>query len=333
MDFEYKKKSCTILFIAMKKKSLIVTLLGLIAVSCFIYISFFAYRIRAVSRGSYRDSREYKYHVLVGVTESNADYAKEFYEGTKYICPVFDAAVELLETSPEDIDSLLDYWIEYARFVDADGLILYSGDDTLSSKKLIGLHEKEIPVVIAGECSTGSQQVSHVTSSKYELGKLAFQEIIDGGWKKPVAIVRKNYQSDQPYRIISAIERNMPQQKKIKIHNLVSEEVIDDEVRNVLMQYAQNDSADVIITFTAEETNLIAQTIVDQNITDKLSVIGFSGDKKTLDYIKKGIVSANIYADPWEMGAASAEELFKWKSSGFSNNYRQIVPKIRRGTK
>lgn len=315
----------------MNRKSLIIMLLSLIALSCFIYISFFGYRIRVLSQGTVKDTRQYKNHVLVGVTESNADYAKDFFEGTKYICPIFDAVVELIDVGNISPDSFLDYCSDYAVYSNADGLILYSGNDTLSVKKLTGLSDKEIPVVIAGETGTGSQHVSHVTSSKFELGKLAASEIVRSGWKKPVAIVRKNYRSDESYRIISTIERNLKSGSKIKVHTLYSEEVIDDEVRSLMMNLYQNDSADVIITFTAEETNLVSQTIIDQNLTDKLCVIGFYGDRKTSEYIKKGIVQANIYADPWELGEASAEELLKWKSSGFSNNYRQIVPKIRRG--
>ncbi len=105
---------------------------------------------------------------------------------------VFDGAVEMLE-APVAEDRVLEKWLDYAKFVDADGVILFTMDETFKPKPVLGLHDVEIPVVVAGECNNSENKVCQVTSDKKLLAKLAVQEIEKNGWEKPCALVRNSF--------------------------------------------------------------------------------------------------------------------------------------------
>lgn len=306
-----------------KRKSVIVVLLGLVAFCCFAYILAFAIKIHSLSKVPGEEGRTYQDHIVVIGDDFDGQFHEDFFNGIKFAAGEYDAVAECVGQDNFYSASTMEDWIEYARFVDADGIILVSRKNTLAVDRVMGFHEKEIPVVVAGECVPGGNQISHVTTSKYEMGKLAAEKIRRGGWKKPVAFVQGNSGSDEPFRIISGAERNL-QGMKIRMHMLVSGAVMDDEVRSTLMNLAETNSCDLILCFSSEETNLVAQTLVDQNLTEKMSVIGFYGDDKTKDFLSKGIVAAMISADPWKMGAACVDELYSWKRKHFSNKYRQI---------
>lgn len=310
----------------MNKKNIILLLLSLIIFSCLVYISYFAVKIHHLSVIAEEDNRLYTHHILVGVTDQDSAFTKDFYSGVQYMGSVFDGAVEMLE-APVAEDRVLEKWLDYAKFVDADGVILFTMDETFKPKPVLGLHDVEIPVVVAGECNNSENKVCQVTSDKKLLAKLAVQEIEKNGWEKPCALVRNSFPSDEIYRILSEMNTGY----RIPVHKLYSDDVLDDEIRGLLVNLYKNRQADVLLCFTAEETNLAAQTIVEQNLGDRLSIISFYGNSKTKDYLEKGIVQSMIYIDAWEMGIACAEELFYWKRSGNPGKLRHITPKLAEG--
>lgn len=307
----------------MNRKTLTVILLGFMAFSCFAYILVFAIKIHSLSKVPGEESRSYQDHIVVIGDEFDTQFHEDFFNGIKFTAAENDAIAEYLGQDSFYSASSLEDWIDYARFVDADGIIIVSRKNGLFMDKVMNFHDHEIPVVVAGECSPGGNQISHVTSSKYEMGKLAAEKIRKGGWKKPVAFIRGDLDTDEPYRIVSGAERNL-RGMKIRMHMLVSGDVMDDEVRSSLMNLGETNSADIILCFSSEETNLVAQTIIDQNLTEKMGVMGFYGDEKTKEYLSKGIVVAMISSDPWKMGSICVDELYSWKRRGFSNKYRQI---------
>lgn len=315
----------------MNRKYLIPLLMVLIAISSCVYILFFSYNIKSLSSSAPEDKRQCQYHILIASEDSNSEFMKDFHEGAEYICPVFDAVVELLKPDSESdpVENSLEHWFEYAGLVDADGLIVVSNDGSFEVKRVFGSRSEGIPVVLAGECAPESRQISHIYSNIGEYARLAAVEIHRGGWNKPVALIRKSSKSEIPEKIINLLSEAGI---NVQVIYLNSSDVIDDEVHKVLRSFVKEESADVILCFNAEEVNLVAQMLVDQNLTDQLSLIGFDGDRKTKDYVKKGVVFSNIYSDAWQMGAASAEELFKWRNSGTFNNVRKVEPKVLQGS-
>lgn len=314
----------------MSRKSAIIFLAALIIVSCLFYVLYFAYRVQKISKGDATDRKPYEYHVLVCGINKSSENMTEFFRGAKFVASAFDGIAENLETDRLDKNFSLDKILEYVEYSDADGLIIFSDDESIAAEKIENVHGKEIPVVIAGKCKPESKQVSHIISSNYEISRMISRVILDGKWKNPAVFFRQTATYNKNLRIMAGIEKELTE-KNIKIQKAYLGDVVDDEIRYKLIEWAQNDSADVVVCFSAEESNLVAQTIIDQNLTDKFSVISVFGNNKTKEFHKKGIVSAVIYIDSWEAGAIAASELFNWKKDGFANQYRQLEPKLMAG--
>ena len=306
-------------------------LLALFLLSLIFYVSFFVYKIKRLASPVEVKSNYNQEHILVGVEDSDSDFVKQFFLGVKTVSSAYEATAELLFPETGNKYSSLEEWCQYAQFVGADGLILLSSRDDFFTGELKTVHNQEIPLVLAGECSLKTKLVSHITVSNYQEGKILASEIKKSGSSRPLAILRKNYASDEIYRIISAVDKNLSEGEKISVQSLKSPDVIDDEVRSLLLEIARSKRADLILCYGAEDLNLVSQTIIDLNLADRLSVIGIYGDSKTDEYLEKGIVISVVNADPFSMGVACAEELFSWKIISFANSYRTIDVNLKEG--
>lgn len=295
-------------------------------------MTFFAFRIYRLSVNTENDSKFYDYRILVCGAEKHDEFMADFYSGAKFVATAYNGITEYIDIDHSYEEFSLEKCLDYARFSDADGLIIFSDDESFFAKKIQNVHGKEIPVVVAGECKDEGHQVSRIEVDLDELEKLVAEKIKKGGWKKTAAFVRQpENHASLVTKIIPGIEKKLEGLQKIQMFSIAAEEMADDDIRSILMALAKDNSAGLILCFSEEDTDLTVQTIIEQNLTDKFSVMGFFKSSKNVEFLKKGIISAIIYMDPWEVGAAGVSELFAWKKNGFTNGCRLITPKIIEG--
>lgn len=318
-------------------KNFYIVLLLLISLGNFFLMLFFVGRIYKYSNESEKSSEICSSHLLVGAEYGNPYVVQEFYRGIKKVCEENNAVAELLVPEIETEKESLSEWCEYAEFVCADAILLFSEDDSFKVRPLSDVHGKFIPVIVAGIADPSGAQISTVMTDVFAQAQAAAEEIISNSWKNPLAIFRSNFRSKIPFQIIQEIEKNLSvlsdRTVSVGTYRLFSDDIIYDEVRQILPGFVRDKKVDVILAYSASDINIIAQSIVELNLADRVSVIGFDQNEKTENFIDNGIVRCVAGADPFLMGKNSADEFFEWKKTGLAKQKCFVNAKISGGNR
>ncbi|MBQ5998723.1 MAG: substrate-binding domain-containing protein [Treponema sp.] len=318
-------------------KNFYISLIFLISLGNFVLIVFFVSRIYKYSNESENLSKVCSSHLLVGAEYENSYVVHEFYEGIKNVCEENNAVAELLVPEIETKKMTLSEWCEYAELVCADAIILLSEDDSFKVRSLCDVHGKFIPVIVAGTADLSGAQVCSIMTDISGQARAVAEEIKSNGWKNPIAIFRSNYRSKNPFNLVQETEKNLSvlvdRAFPIGIYRLFSDDIIYDEVRQILPDLVRDKKIDVILAYSASDINIIAQSIAELNLADKVSVIGFDQNEETEKFIDNGIVRTIADTDPFLMGKISAEEFFVWKKTGSAKPKCFVNAKISGGNK
>lgn len=271
---------------------------AIILVICFLYIGFFMHKMVHISSADFGGvEREYKRHVIIGGTREYMSLLDEFALAVKEEAEFYDAKVEVLyPKSVADFRGLND-WAEYARFVCADGLILFCNDGDYSGDFLINVHNKNIPVIVAGPAALDVDFVI-----------VKLREIVSAHkkWRHGIFLTNEDR--------FGLIEQNLFDRANkmldCYLEILKSDESREDVLRSLILDAVLNKKADVIFCMTPEETNLVAQIVIDMNLAGRIDIVGLIGDSGNAEYIEKGIVSASILYDEKSMARNALKFLF-----------------------
>jgi ABC-type sugar transport system substrate-binding protein len=80
-------------------------------------------------------------------------------------------------------------------------------------------------------------------------------------------------------------------------------------------------SLDVIVSLRVEDTMLAAQSLIELNQTNRVSVVSFRESPEIYEYLRKGIVSAVVVVDARQMGRRAIESLVEYLDTGHTNDY------------
>lgn len=311
-------------------------LLFLFFLSCCIFISFSVNRVYRFSVAKPAEENSCSLHVLVGAEDSEPEFMHDFFQGIDSVCSRNDAVAELLQPPVGTEFCTLDEWCSYAEFVCADVLILYSEKSTYKVRPLYDVHGKFIPVIIAGQSDSSGAQICRIANDVKGEAEAAVKEMISGNYKNPVVFRGKNSDSKEYDSLISIAEKEYARLSGSPAEfesRTLSYNVIDDEVRQLLPNLVRSDGTDLVLCYSADEINVVAQIIVDLNLTDKVSVMGFHANAKTEEFLYKGIVYCVVGVEPEEMGRNAAEEFFLWRKNGAAEREIPASVKIIRGNR
>ena len=315
-------------------KNLNALLLFLFFLSCCIFIGFSVNRVYRFSVAEPAEENPSSLHVLVGAEDSEPEFMHRFFLGVDSVCSRNDAVAELLQPPVGTEFCTLDEWCSYAEFVCADILILYSENSAYKVRPLYDVHGKFIPVIIAGQSDPLGAQVCRITNDVKGEAEAAVREMIAGNYRNPAVFRGKSSCAAEYDRLISIAEKEFARlsgaSAEFESHGL-SYTVIDDEVRQLLPNLVRNDGTDIVLCYSADEINVVAQIIVDLNLTDKVSVMGFYANAKTEEFLYKGIVYCVVGVEPQEMGRNAVEEFFTWRKTGSARREIPAAVKIIRG--
>lgn len=282
-----------------KKKKLIFSFGSIILAVFFIYLGFFIHRMVHISDPDFGGpEKEYKYHVLVGGTREYLSLLEDFAEAVEEEAEFYDAKVELLfPNSVADFRGLND-WVEYARFVCADGLILFCNEGEYSGDYLINVHNKKVPVVVSGPAAL---------DSRFVIQKLMDVVLFNENWSKAIFLTNEDRFGVKEKSLLKGAQKLL----NCQLEFLKSDEGREDVLRQLIFDYVLNKKADVIFCLTPEETNLVAQIVIDMNLAGQIDIVGLIGDSGNNEYIEKGIVSASILYDEQSMARDALKILFE----------------------
>lgn len=296
---------------------------------------FFARQIKNTRQVSHTDNQQIEVnHVLIAGTEIDKDMLNKFYEGAHSIAGEYNSVVEKLLPSSLAETKELQSWVDYASYVDADGLILFCDDENTIIKQPVNAYGSTIPVVTLLNNNPDTNQVCFLGTNKYELGKAFASEVFVFEKNTEIKVhnilalvdIEKNVTAVD--RILSSLQEELKSRKGNEIINIYIEHIvnknfsgIDANTRNIIQNAVENYNTELILCFSADETISAAQTLIDLNLTANSSVIGLYENSKTQSYIDKGIIFSVISVDAYSIGIEAMKNLFLWKTKGYTNSY------------
>lgn len=253
------------------------------------------------------------YHIIVTGTYENQRFMQQVYQGANRYSEQFNAVVELYVPGTQAEDVPLQDLLDYASFVNADGVIAFndSPDKLLIEPKRT--NNDTIPLVTTGFYNPNIAQISFIGTSYWELGKKIGDEIVSFIHGKGNAIiVSGDSLSSANYSILlNSI------QEKLRANKSINYTVTDS-----LSSEAAFINTNLIVSISEEETIKVAQRLIEYQ-TDKAkpSLMGFGTNETCQLYLDKGVITELIAVDPDKIGETAMREIFEYRNKGYANSY------------
>lgn len=335
------KSSCLLYFnLAMVQKFqkpselIFVSIFVLLALCFFLFIYYIAFQIHSsLDKNDANNQVKYTSHILFVGPRGDADMFNALFDGANSKAMEYHAVLEKLSPSSVADERGLDTWLNYASYVDADGVIVFSDNESTLIEQPMNTYGSAIPVVSLINTNPESSQVVFLGTNKYEIGKCFAEEIFSYEEKlqKPVktifALVNSEKNVSAADRILSSIQeelfKNKQRQRNVLVKEFSSKGIgpVNDEVRNVILNLMETHGSKLILCFSANDTIMAAQALIDLNATGEIGIIGLYENNETMNYIEKGIVFSVISIDAFSMGMEAMECLFSLINKGHTNNY------------
>lgn len=262
------------------------------------------------------------YHIVITGCYENQLFLSQVYKGAEALSDQYKAVVELYVPSSQAEDVSLQKLLDYASFVNADGVIAYiDSPDTIVTPPRTdeGIN---IPLVTTGQYSSSIPQISFIGISYSELGrKIASETIKVLGPSGNVHFVGNdvtffiNYSS-----LTNSIQNNLKPYSDINIS-------FDPEFD------LENENTDLIVCLSEKDTIRIAQFVSELQTENKPKIIGIGGNETCNLYLEKGIIRELFAVNPERIGEDAIAELFEYRTKGYANSYISADVQITRGTK
>ena len=120
-----------------------------------------------------------KHHVLILGKSEDEEALKEIYKGAETESKSYNCIVELNVPPSLAEGQSLQSLLNFASFVDADGVIAYIGEDNPSCRIPTAFDGREIPLITVSHYDDSIPQVSHIGTNYSELGRKISQESAD----------------------------------------------------------------------------------------------------------------------------------------------------------
>lgn len=307
----------------------------LIPLALFFFVLFFIHHIKdAVQTSNSNNKNIHVNHILIAGTLTDKDMLHKFYEGALVSAPYYNAVVEKLQPSSMADTRDLQTWLDYASYVDADGIIIFSDDESNVIKQPVNAYGSIIPVITLGNNNPDNNQVCFIGTNKYELGKAfageisLFEETAGKKVRNILALVNTDKNITATDRILASMQEEL--QKRIPNNSILihteqissrSSSKIDSAIRSTVKNGVTSYKPELILCFSADDTVITAQTLIDLNLTADTEIIGLYENEKTQIYIDIGIIFSVVSVDAKLIGMQAMENLFSWKADGYANSY------------
>lgn len=267
------------------------------------------------------------YHIVILGTYENQLFLQQIYEGARKYSNRYDAVVELYVPNSKAQDVPLQQLLDYATFVNADGIIAYidSADEVLPN--FYRINDTSIPLVTTGQYASGVKQISFIGNNYWELGNTIGNEAVSVLGKKGMAfIISSEYSSNSTYsNMTNSIQAKLKNYAEIE-YEVVDQEKLFSELGDIIHKvgdYISKEENVIFVCLNEEDTIKTAQILTEKNIlSDKfVNLIGFGNNETCQTYFNKGTITELISLDPISIGEAAVSELFEYRNKGYANSY------------
>ena len=299
-------------------------LICILFVASIIILVILPYQVTRNSNDISESGKSYnRYHILVTGTTENEAFLNRLYKGASSVAKEYDAAVDLLVPESHAEDVSLQSLMDYASFVEADGVIAYINSTKSGIQQPQDLQGDVIPLISVGYYDPDLHQVSFIGTNYSELGQTIAGEIISClQGKGRVLLINTNTQNDPNYSVLMNVVTNMLEQHRniqLRVMDVKSSTVVSIE-SSIKKQIVLSDGIDLIVCLSEENTIRIAQTVTDLNKAGKIGIIGLGESDEAHTYYEKGIITELISMNPEKIGERAMKELFEYKNNGSANS-------------
>jgi len=268
------------------------------------------------------------YHVMVILDKSNQTYDQSFNEGLKQSSEDYKIAVEIVMFEGENVEDEVINNMDLAVYAKADGVIVHAYDNPKIINKIDELMELGIAVITLNEDLPQSDRVSYVGVNRYKIGLEAGEALAKatGGIGKIAVIEQQNYQklSHQQQDIlllgITDALRDYPglslELVRYTKQGLLNAEILATEIAR------NHPEINGIFCTNAENTLGVVQVLVDNNLVNRISLVGYGDDDEILGYIERGkIIESSVVTDYKDIGKEALKVFYEYKTNSYVPSY------------
>ena len=268
---------------------------------------------------TYNDSDTCLYHVIVTGTYENQSFLKELYDGANLLAKSYNALVELHIPDSQADQASLQELLNYASFLNVDGIIAYIDSPDQLPELLHRNGEAEIPLITTGQFSPNLNQVSFIGINNWELGKRLANEsrhFLPRGGNLYIVSGKANTTSSN---LITSLQQE-----------LQNTEIICTIIEEIPFDFDFPANKSVFITLNEDDTIQYAQVLAEQYTDKKCKLIGLGGNEVCQMYLQKGLIEELFSLNPEKIGEKAMRELFEYRNHGYANSYITADVKVNR---
>ncbi|MBQ9538646.1 MAG: substrate-binding domain-containing protein [Treponema sp.] len=272
------------------------------------------------------------HHVLILGESADEDALREIYRGAEAESRSYDCVVELNVPSSLAEDQSLQSMLDFASFVDADGVIAYIGEGVSSVRIPRTTGGREIPLITVSRYDETIPQISHIGTNYSELGKKIAEESVKflNGSGRIIIINTVKSNSANYSNLMASVTGYLDYYNDIDvlITDLDSSTAITD-TSSILARRIRYSEADLLVCLSSEDSIRAAQLVNDLGKSGYVGIIGF-GEGSVLDrYLEIGVITELISIDSQKIGSVALRELFEYIHYGHANSYIAADVKVR----
>lgn len=248
--------------------------------------------------------------------QSGIEYWKSGLKGFEDAAQLFNVTVEYRGAAHYDVHEQTTV-LEQVIAKKPAGIALSAIDPKALNPVIDKAHEQGIPLVLFDSDAPLSKASTYVGTNNMEAGAEAARrmaEFLDGKGETAIITQPRQYNHQERTKgFEQTIKQKYPNMKVAAVLDGKGDELTSKKEAAKILE--KNPSIKGIFTTEANGANGVARAVKAAGLEREVCIIGFDKDKKTLDGIKSGSISATMGQDTWQMGYWSLHMLF------FSNHH------------
>ncbi len=301
-------------------------------------IGIIVFKIQYDKNTSLTGPEEYKsydrYYAFI-TDDGSSDFWKNVYGGAK---EVGDKSGSFVEEFAGDLteDYTIAEKVEIAVKSKVDGIILKgSGTNNQINNAISKAKDAGIPVVLVDDDITGSERISYVGASRYDLGtaygrqalELSKKLLTSQGRVSILVLTGKDTEAGTQNLLISTIRETISSDNDLRNRIVLKTYSVNDSgnftaeesVRNIFSE--EGGAPDILIALSESNTNCAYQAVIDYNMAGKCNIIGYYESDLILNAIENEVIYSTVSTDASQMGAYCTRALDEYLDSGYVNEF------------
>lgn len=242
--------------------------------------------------------------------QAGMDYWKRCLKGFEDAAQALNVSVEYRGATQYDVNEQVTV-LEQVIAKKPAGIAVSAINPTALTETINKAVDKGIPVVLFDSNASGSKAFSFLGTNNYNAGVTAAHKMAELlGKRGKVAVITLPHQLNHQERtkgFLETIYQEYPQMEVVAVKDGKGDSLASKEAALEIL----NEYPDVEGIFATEANGGIGigEAILSLE-NKKVKIISFDTDKRTLDMVKQGIISATLAQGTWNMGYWSLQFLF-----------------------